>query len=115
MASTVGAVDAVANRGGTIGTQSAQRAVLGPQRPGHGRNRHAVCNPSAPREQLRRHRRRSRAMPSLTPAQREFLDNPYVGTVTTLRADGSPHSTVVWVEQQDGALSFNTARGRAKD
>ena len=35
--------------------------------------------------------------------------------MTTLRDDGSPHSTVVWVEQQDGEVSFNTATGRAKE
>ena len=43
-----------------------------------------------------------------------FLDNPFVGIATTLRKDGSPHSTVVWVDREDGELSFNTARGRAK-
>src|ERR671936_2250596 len=52
----------------------------------------------------------------LTRDQRRFLDeNPYVGVVTTLRDDGSPHSTVVWVDREDGAVSFNTARGRAKE
>lgn len=54
-------------------------------------------------------------MASLTEAQRQFLDNPYVGVVTTLRSDGSPHSTVVWVENENGAVSFNTAIGRAKE
>ena len=51
-----------------------------------------------------------------TEAQLAFLrDNPFVGVVTTLRPDGSPHSTVVWVDVDDGgAVSFNTARGRAK-
>jgi PPOX class probable F420-dependent enzyme len=45
----------------------------------------------------------------------KFLDeNPFVGTVTTLRDDGSPHSTIVWVDVDDGKVSFNTARGRAK-
>ena len=34
--------------------------------------------------------------------------------MTTLRADGSPHSTIVWVDVDDGKVSFNTARGRAK-
>jgi PPOX class probable F420-dependent enzyme len=53
-------------------------------------------------------------MAELTEAQRSFLaDNPYVGVATTLREDGSPHSTVVWVDA-NGDLSFNTARGRAK-
>jgi PPOX class probable F420-dependent enzyme len=51
----------------------------------------------------------------LTDAERRFIDeNPFVGTVTTLRDDGSPHSTVVWVDVEDGKVSFNTARGRAK-
>jgi PPOX class probable F420-dependent enzyme len=54
-------------------------------------------------------------MASLTEAQQQFLDNPYVGVVTTLRADGSPHSTIVWLEQSDGEVSFNTATGRAKE
>ena len=51
----------------------------------------------------------------LTREQMQFLDQPFVGVVTTLREDGSPHSTVVWVEQQDGEVSFNTATGRAKE
>ena len=54
-------------------------------------------------------------MASLTEAQQQFVDNPYVGVVTTLRADGSPHSTVVWVENENGAISFNTVTGRAKE
>jgi PPOX class probable F420-dependent enzyme len=52
---------------------------------------------------------------TLKEKQRQFLaENPFVGTVTTLRPDGSPHSTVVWVDADNG-LSFNTARGRAKE
>jgi len=51
----------------------------------------------------------------LKPPQKQFLEeNPFVGIVTTLREDGSPHSTVVWVDVDDGKPSFNTARGRAK-
>ncbi len=54
-------------------------------------------------------------MAALKEAQKRFLDeNPFVGTVTTLRPDGSPHSTIVWVDVEDGKVSFNTARGRAK-
>ena len=34
--------------------------------------------------------------------------------MTTLRQDGSPHSTIVWVDVDDDGLSFNTAAGRAK-
>jgi PPOX class probable F420-dependent enzyme len=54
-------------------------------------------------------------MAKLKEVQKRFLDdNPYVGIVTTLRPDGSPHSTIVWVDVEDGKVSFNTARGRAK-
>jgi PPOX class probable F420-dependent enzyme len=50
----------------------------------------------------------------LNEKQLEFLENPYVGVVTTLRKDGSPQSTVVWVDVEDGIPSFNTALGRKK-
>ena len=53
-------------------------------------------------------------MAKLTEQQREFLANPFVGTATTLRSDGSPHNTVVWVDVEDDAVLFNTAEGRAK-
>jgi PPOX class probable F420-dependent enzyme len=54
-------------------------------------------------------------MAALKDKQRKFLDeNPFVGTLTTIRPDGSPHSTIVWVDVEDGKVSFNTARGRAK-
>jgi PPOX class probable F420-dependent enzyme len=55
-------------------------------------------------------------MARLTETQRAFIrDNPFYAVLTTLRADGSPHSTVVWVDELDGELLFNTARGRAKE
>ena len=50
----------------------------------------------------------------LTDAQREFLAEPFVGVVTDLRPDGSPHSTIVWVDVDSEGVSFNTAHGRAK-
>jgi PPOX class probable F420-dependent enzyme len=53
-------------------------------------------------------------MAKLNEQQLEFLENPYVGVVTTLRPDGSPQSTVVWVDVEDGIPSFNTALGRVK-
>jgi PPOX class probable F420-dependent enzyme len=53
-------------------------------------------------------------MPKLTTAQQEFLNNPYFAIATTLREDGSPHNTVVWVDVDDDAVIFNTAEGRAK-
>jgi PPOX class probable F420-dependent enzyme len=55
-------------------------------------------------------------MAQLPQAQRKFLDeNPFVGIATTLREDGSPHSTVVWVDVMNGTVGFNTVRGRAKE
>jgi PPOX class probable F420-dependent enzyme len=54
-------------------------------------------------------------MSKLNGQEKQFLDdNPFVGVVTTLREDGSPHSTIVWVDVDDGKPSFNTATGRAK-
>jgi PPOX class probable F420-dependent enzyme len=54
-------------------------------------------------------------MAKLEEKPRRFLDeSPYVGVVTTLREDGSPHSTIVWVDVEGDKVSFNTARGRAK-
>jgi len=50
----------------------------------------------------------------LSDSERAFLEQPYVGVVTDLRPDGSPHSTVVWVDVDDEGVSFNTARPRAK-
>ena len=55
-------------------------------------------------------------MATLTDAQRAFLrENAFPATVTTLRPDGSPHSTVVWIDEVDGEVWFNTAAGRAKE
>ena len=54
-------------------------------------------------------------MAKLGEEPRKFLDeSPYVGVVTTLREDGSPHSTIVWVDVEGDKVSFNTALGRAK-
>ena len=50
----------------------------------------------------------------LSAAEHAFLENPFVGTITDLRPDGSPHTTVVWVDVDDDGVSFNTAHGRAK-
>jgi PPOX class probable F420-dependent enzyme len=36
-------------------------------------------------------------------------------TVTTLRSDGSPHSTPVWIDTDGENVIFNTAVGRAKE
>ena len=46
--------------------------------------------------------------------ERAFLEYPFVGVVTTLQGDGSPQSTVVWVDVDDDGVSINTAYGRVK-
>jgi PPOX class probable F420-dependent enzyme len=53
-------------------------------------------------------------MAELTEAQRAFIREPNYAVMTTLRADGSPHSTVIWVDEEDGKILFNTAMHRAK-
>jgi PPOX class probable F420-dependent enzyme len=53
-------------------------------------------------------------MAKLDDAQADFLRNPYYAVVTTVRPDGTPHSTVVWVDTDDGDVLFNTAEGRLK-
>jgi PPOX class probable F420-dependent enzyme len=50
----------------------------------------------------------------LSAAERAFLEKPFVGVVTTLHPDGSPQSTVVWVDVDDEGVSVNTAYGRVK-
>ena len=50
----------------------------------------------------------------LTENQLAFLDGANYGIVTTLRADGSPQSTMVWVERDGESVGFNSARGRVK-
>ena len=54
-------------------------------------------------------------MPELNEPQKAFLRDAHLAVVTTLRSDGSPHSTVVWVDCDGDDLLFNTARGRAKE
>jgi PPOX class probable F420-dependent enzyme len=54
-------------------------------------------------------------MKTLNKKQREFLEQPFAGAATTLRSDGSPHTTVVWIDVDDEVVAFNTAVGRAKE
>jgi PPOX class probable F420-dependent enzyme len=54
-------------------------------------------------------------MAQLDQKQKQFLEQPFVGVATTMRDDGTPHNTVVWVDVEDGIASFNTAVGRAKE
>ena len=54
-------------------------------------------------------------MAKLSEKQAELLRGRNWGTVTTLRADGSPHSTPVWIDTDGENVLFNTAIGRAKE
>ena len=53
-------------------------------------------------------------MRELTANERAFLEEPFVGVVTTLNRDGAPQSTIVWVDVDDAGVSVNTAHGRVK-
>ncbi len=46
------------------------------------------------------------------PGVRSLLERPNHAVVSTLNEDGSVHSTVVWVDVQDGRPAVNSAVGR---
>ncbi len=46
------------------------------------------------------------------PAVRRLLDSRNHAVCSTLNEDGSIHSTVVWVDVQDGKVAVNSAVGR---
>jgi PPOX class probable F420-dependent enzyme len=43
-----------------------------------------------------------------------LIDNPTYAVLTTINADGSPQSTVIWVKRDGDDLLFSTTRGRVK-
>ena len=53
-------------------------------------------------------------MATLTPAQAELFKAANYAVLSTLRADGSPHNTPVWVEYDGSNVAINTVVGRAK-
>ena len=53
-------------------------------------------------------------MPRLNPDQVRLLNAPNFATVSTIMPDGSPESTIVWVEADDDHVYFNTAMHRLK-
>ena len=54
-------------------------------------------------------------MAKLTEKQADLFRGKNWGTVVTLREDGSPHSTPVWIDTDGEHVIFNTAIGRAKE
>jgi PPOX class probable F420-dependent enzyme len=54
-------------------------------------------------------------MAKLSEKQADLFRGKNWGTVVTLREDGSPHSTPVWIDTDGENVIFNTAVGRAKE
>jgi PPOX class probable F420-dependent enzyme len=54
-------------------------------------------------------------MAKLTENQVKLFRDRNWATVTTLRADGSPHATPVWIDTDGEHVIFNTVIGRAKE
>jgi PPOX class probable F420-dependent enzyme len=50
----------------------------------------------------------------LTESQARMFTEPYYGVASTVRRDGSPHQSVVWVDYDGESVLVNTAEGRAK-
>jgi PPOX class probable F420-dependent enzyme len=46
------------------------------------------------------------------PGVRRLFEQPNVAALSTSNVDGSIHSTVVWVDLEDGAVAVNGAAGR---
>ncbi len=53
-------------------------------------------------------------MARLSDAEARMFIEPYYGVAATVRPDGSPHQSVVWVDYDGENVVFNTAEGRAK-
>ncbi len=53
-------------------------------------------------------------MGKLSDNEGALFDEPLYAVAATVREDGSPQQTVVWVERDGDEVSFNTAEGRAK-
>ena len=54
-------------------------------------------------------------MSGLSDGAKALLREAFPGWATTVRRDGSLHSTVVWVDVDGEDVIFNTAIGRAKE
>ncbi|MFD0687431.1 PPOX class F420-dependent oxidoreductase [Actinomadura fibrosa] len=54
-------------------------------------------------------------MSKLSDDAKALLSRPLPAFATTIRADGSLHNTVVWVDVDGDDVIMNTAVGRAKD
>lgn len=50
----------------------------------------------------------------LTPAERDFLNEPRYAVLGTINENGSAHLTVMWYALEGDEIMFNTAAGRKK-
>jgi PPOX class probable F420-dependent enzyme len=51
----------------------------------------------------------------LTGDQLALLREPLLAFVTTLMADGAPHTTLIWADEESGQARFNTFVGSLKE
>ncbi len=51
---------------------------------------------------------------ALTAEQARLFREPNLGVLATIRRDGTPHLTTVWVDYDGTYVLVNTAEGRAK-
>ncbi|RKT52214.1 PPOX class F420-dependent oxidoreductase [Saccharothrix australiensis] len=52
---------------------------------------------------------------TLSASTRALVDDRNYATISTINPDGSPHSSVMWIERDGDELVFSTLRGRQKE
>jgi len=53
-------------------------------------------------------------MPDITGGMAQFLSEPNLATIATIRKNGAPHLTYLWFLQDGNDILMTTARGRVK-
>ena len=53
-------------------------------------------------------------MAEITKGMTQFLSEPNLATVATIRKDGTPHLTYLWFLQEGNDILMTTAKGRVK-
>jgi PPOX class probable F420-dependent enzyme len=71
--------------------------------------------PSRQRNERQTHSRRFVMAATLPDSYKDLFQKRAFGSFTTLMPDGSPQTTPVWVDFEDGKVIVNTALGRQKD
>jgi PPOX class probable F420-dependent enzyme len=57
----------------------------------------------------------NRAMAQIPASHADIIDKKAFAHLATLMPDGSPQVSPVWIDQADGKILVNSARGRVKD